>query len=167
MTTIGLLSDTHSFLDPKVLHHFAEVDEIWHAGDFGSLDVIDQLKALKPLRGVYGNIDNATIRREYPEVLHFECDGVPILMTHIAGYPGKYTPKARILLETDAPAKGIFICGHSHILKAMPDKKYDFLHLNPGACGNEGWHAVKTLMRLKLDAGKILGLEVIEIGNRR
>lgn len=166
MKKIGLLSDTHSFLDERVFEHFAECDEIWHAGDFGSMAVIDRLRAFKPLRGVYGNIDNAQIQAEMPLDLRFTCAGVPVFMTHIGGYPGRYHPRVRVLLEQDPPLHGLFISGHSHILKAMPDKKLHFLHLNPGACGNEGWHQVKTLMRFVLDEGAIRELQVIELGAR-
>jgi len=166
MKKIGLLSDTHSFLDERVFEHFAECDEVWHAGDFGSMDVIDRLRAFKPLRGVYGNIDNALIQAEMPLDLRFECEGVPVFMTHIGGYPGRYNPRVRKILQENPPRDGIFICGHSHILKAMPDRQLHFLHLNPGACGNEGWHQVKTLMRFILDAGAIRELQVIELGSR-
>ncbi len=166
MTKIGLLSDTHSFLDDRVFEYFAESDEVWHAGDFGSMDVVDRLRAFKPLRGVYGNIDDARIRLEMPLDLRFVCDGVPVLMTHIGGYPGRYNPRIRKVLQADPPRDGLFICGHSHILKVIPDKQLGFLHLNPGACGNEGWHQVKTLMRFVLDAGHIRALEVIELDRR-
>ncbi len=166
MTRIGLLSDTHSFLDEPVFEHFAECDEIWHAGDFGTMDVIDKLQAFKPLRGVYGNIDNAKIRSEMPLDLRFECDGVPIFMTHIGGYPGRYEPRVGKLLKSDPPVDGIFISGHSHILKVMPDRNLQFLHINPGACGNDGWHKVKTLIRFTLHEGAISNLQVIELGSR-
>lgn len=164
MTRIGLLSDTHSFLDARVFEHFAECDEIWHAGDFGSMELVDKLKAFRPLRGVYGNIDGAKIRAEMPLDLRFECDGVPVFMTHIGGYPGKYAPRVGPILKAQPPVNGIFISGHSHILKVMPDKNLHFLHINPGACGNEGWHKVKTLVRFTLDEGKINNLQVIELG---
>lgn len=166
MKKIGLLSDTHSFLDDRIFQYFAECDEIWHAGDFGSMSVIDRLRAFKPLRGVYGNIDNALIQAEMPMDLRFECEGVPVFMTHIGGYPGRYNPRVRKILMENPPRNGIFSCGHSHILKAMPDRQLGFLHLNPGACGNEGWHTVKTLMRFVLDGGSIRELEVIELGPR-
>lgn len=166
MKYIGLMSDTHSYLDEKVFHYFAECDEIWHAGDFGTLALLDKLREFKPLRGVYGNIDGAEIRREVPLDLRFELESVPVFMTHIGGYPGKYHPRVRPLLQADPPVDGIFISGHSHILKVMPDPKLHFLHINPGACGNEGWHQVKTLVRFKLEDGKIFGMEVIEIGKR-
>jgi uncharacterized protein len=163
---IGLLSDTHSHWDDKILHYFAECDEVWHAGDFGNMDVVERLQAFKPLRGVYGNIDGGPIRAMMPEDLHFECEGVPVFMTHIGGYPGKYAPRVRPLLRADPPRGGLFICGHSHILKAMPDRELGFLHLNPGACGLEGWHKVRTLMRFTLQQGQVKDLEVIELGLR-
>ena len=163
---IGLLSDTHSHLDDRIFDHFAECDEIWHAGDFGNLALLQQLRDFKPLRGVYGNIDGADIRREVPLDNRFECAGVPVFMTHIGGYPGRYEPRVRQLLLEDPPVDGLFISGHSHILKVIPDKKLGFLHLNPGACGNEGWHKVKTLMRFTLEAGRIGELQIIELGSR-
>lgn len=166
MTKIGLLSDTHSYLDEKVFQYFAECDEVWHAGDFGSLEVMQKLQAFKPLRGVYGNIDGQEIRLEMPLDLRFECDGVPVFMTHIGGYPGRYEPRVRNILQENPPSGGLFISGHSHILKVMPDKNLGFLHINPGACGNEGWHKVKTLVRFTLDKGKISDLQIIELGNR-
>ncbi len=163
---IGLLSDTHSFLDEKVFHYFADCDEVWHAGDFGSRTVVEQLEAFKPLRGVYGNIDGADIRSRMPLDLRFECAGLPVFMTHIGGYPGRYEPRVRALLRADPPTGGLFISGHSHILKVMPDSQGHFLHINPGACGNEGWHKVKTLVRFQIADGKIDQLQVIELGNR-
>ncbi len=163
---IGLLSDTHSFLDERIFPYFEACDEIWHAGDFGSMEVIDRLRAFKPLRGVYGNIDDRKIQAEMPLDLRFECEGVPVFMTHIGGYPGRYNPRVRKILEENPPVDGLFISGHSHILKVMPDKALHFLHINPGACGNEGWHQVKTIVRFRLEAGKIDQLEVIELGRR-
>lgn len=161
---IGLMSDTHSFLDERVFTHFAECDEIWHGGDFGSIDLIDKLRAFKPLRGVFGNIDNREIQSEFPENLFWETAGLTVFMTHIAGYPGRYVPRVRDVLTEKKP--GLFISGHSHILKIMPDRKLNLLHINPGACGNEGWHKVKTLVRFSIDVGKIHDLEVIELGQR-
>lgn len=163
MTKIGLLSDTHSELDERIFRHFAECDEVWHAGDFGSLELINRLQDFKPLRGVYGNIDDTRIRAQFPLDLRFECDGVPVFMTHIGGYPGKYAPRVKKILQEDPPVNGLFITGHSHILKVMPDRELRFLHINPGACGNQGWHKVKTLVRFTLDQGVISGLEVIEL----
>lgn len=164
--TIGLLSDTHGHLDDKVFHHFDKVDEIWHAGDFGTFDVVDKLKAFKPLRGVYGNIDGGHFRREFSEDLRFEVAGMPVFMTHIGGYPGRYNKRVRAILKENPPKKGLYICGHSHILKVMPDKKLDFLHINPGAAGNKGWHTMRTLVRFKIEDAKIAQLQVIEIGPR-
>lgn len=166
MTHIGLLSDTHSHLDPKVFHYFADCDEVWHAGDLGSIEVLEQLKQFKPIRAVYGNIDGAALRVELPEDQRFVCDGVPVFMTHIGGYPGRYDPRVGALLRKEPPRDGLFISGHSHILKAMPDKTLGFLHLNPGACGNEGWHKIKTLMRFTLDQGQIRDLQIIELGSK-
>ncbi len=164
MTRIGLLSDTHGYLDPKIFDYFAEVDEIWHAGDVGSLDVIDELKAFKPLRGVYGNIDGAEIRAELPEFQQFECDGVSVLITHIGGKPGKYQRKAYEKIEEVHPR--LFVCGHSHILLVKMDPRYDMLWMNPGACGYKGFHQVKTILRFSLSEGRIHDLEVIELGKR-
>jgi putative phosphoesterase len=163
---IGLLSDTHSYLDEKVFHYFADCDEVWHAGDFGSLAVVEQLRAFKRLRGVYGNIDGPEIRALFPEDLRFDCEGMPVFMTHIGGYPGRYAPRVREILRGDPPIHGLFISGHSHILKVMPDPRLHFLHINPGACGFEGWHSVRTLVRFAVEEGKVGKLEVIELGAR-
>jgi putative phosphoesterase len=166
MPLIGLLSDTHSHLDDAVFRHFDACDEVWHAGDFGSMDVVEQLRAFKPLRGVYGNIDNALIRAAMPLDLRFECAGVPVFMTHIGGYPGRYAPRVKPLLQADPPVGGLFISGHSHILKVMPDRTLGFLHINPGACGLEGWHQVKTLVRFRIDDRTVRDLQVVELGRR-
>jgi uncharacterized protein len=167
MKRIGLLADTHGFLDPKIAAHFQEMDEIWHAGDFGHPDVLPALEAMnKPLRGVWGNIDDANCQRRWPEDDHFEVEGVPVFMTHIGGYPGKYAPRVKPILKTKPPVGGLFICGHSHILRAMADKTLGFYHLNPGACGHEGFHLMRTIMRFSLHEGKIGDLEVIELGKR-
>jgi putative phosphoesterase len=163
MVTIGLLSDTHGFLDDAVFKHFADCDEIWHAGDFGP-DVADKLAAFKPLRGVYGNIDEKEIRLEFPEHIRFSIEGLDVWITHIGGYPGKYSQQVRGEIYTKPPK--LFICGHSHILKVMYDKKIDCLHINPGAAGNSGWHRVKTLIKFSVTDGKIHNLAAIEIGNR-
>jgi len=164
MKKIGLLSDTHSYLDPKIFDYFKEVDEIWHAGDIGSLEVIDQLKAFKPFRGVYGNIDDHIIRKEVPEFNRFFCEEVEVLITHIAGKPGKYSKPAFEELSKKAP--NLFICGHSHILLVQMDKRFNMLWMNPGACGIKGFHSVKTLLRFTVDGKKIENLEAIEIGKR-
>jgi putative phosphoesterase len=163
MVTIGLLSDTHGFLDDAVFKHFADCDEIWHAGDFGT-EVADKLAAFKPLRGVYGNIDGKEIRAEFPEHIRFSIEGLDVWITHIGGYPGKYSLQVKSEIYTKPPK--LFICGHSHILKVMYDKKIDCLHINPGAAGNSGWHRVKTLIKFSVTDGKIHNLAAIEIGNR-
>lgn len=164
MKKIGLLSDTHGFLDPKIFEYFKNVDEIWHAGDIGSLEVIDKLKSFKPLRAVYGNIDDHLMRREFPEFNNFKIEEVEVMMTHIAGKPGKYAKPAFEALLKKAPK--LFICGHSHILLVQFDQKYKMLWMNPGACGNKGFHKVKTILRFDIDGDKILNLEVIELGSR-
>lgn len=161
---IGLISDTHNYLDEAVFKHFDACDEIWHAGDFGSLQLADKLAAFKPLRGVYGNIDNVDLRRVYPENLRFECENVDVWMTHIGGYPDRYAPAVKKDIYLNPPQ--LFISGHSHILKVIYDKKISCLHLNPGAAGKQGWHKVRTLMRFDINEDKISGLEVIELGGK-
>lgn len=164
MTRIGLISDTHNYLDEAVFNYFSECDEIWHAGDFGNIELADRLAQFKPLRGVYGNIDDATLRGIYPEHLRFNCEGVDVWMTHIGGYPDHYSPQIRAKIYANPPK--LFITGHSHILKVIYDKKISCLHLNPGAAGKHGWHKVRTLLRFAIDGEKILNLEIIELGNR-
>ncbi|UZT96998.1 metallophosphoesterase family protein [Chryseobacterium fluminis] len=164
MTKILLLSDSHSYIDDRILEYAGQADEIWHGGDFGSTDVIEQLEKIKPLRGVYGNIDNAEIRSEFPEVNRFFCENVEVLMIHIGGYPGKYTPAAKREITEKAPK--LFISGHSHILKAMFDQKNNLLHLNPGACGKQGWHKTRTMMRFTIDGSEVKDLEIIELGSK-
>lgn len=164
MTKILLLSDSHSYIDDRILEYAGQADEIWHSGDFGSMDVIEQLEKTKPLKGVYGNIDNAKIRSEFPEVTRFMCEQVEVLMIHIGGYPGKYTPLAKQEIAEKAPK--LFISGHSHILKVMFDQKNNLLHLNPGACGKQGWHKMRTMMRFVIDGAEIKDLEVIELGTK-
>lgn len=163
MKRIGLISDTHGFLDDAVFRHFDTCDEIWHAGDFGP-DVAERLAAFKPLKGVYGNIDDQEIRSVYPEDLRFNCEQMDVWMTHIGGYPGKYAPRIKSEIYTKPPK--LFISGHSHILKVMFDKKINCLHINPGAAGNSGWHRIKTLIRFCVSEEKIHTLEVIEMGDR-
>ncbi len=163
MTKIGLLSDTHSYLDDAVFTYFANCDEIWHACDFVD-SVADKLEAFKPLRGVYGNIDNQAIRLQFPEDLRFTCEDVEVFMTHIGGYPGKYAPRIKAELLKNPPK--LFITGHSHILKVIFDPKIQCLHLNPGAAGKHGWHKVRTLMRFDINGDKIENLEVIELKGR-
>lgn len=164
MTKIGLLSDTHSFLDPKVIEHFKDVDEVWHAGDIGSLDVLDDLKKFKPLRIVYGNIDETSIRKETVETEIFTVEKMKIVMTHIAGRSGRYAKGIPELLTKEKPH--IFVCGHSHILLVQKDKRYDTMWLNPGACGVKGFHSVRTLLRFTIDKDRITDMEAIEIGKR-
>jgi hypothetical protein len=164
MKRIALLSDTHGYLDQHLKKHIDNCDEIWHAGDIGTMTVTDTLASWKPLRAVFGNIDGDKLRVTYPENQIFELEGVKVLMTHIGGYPGRYTSRVRHLILTVKPK--LYICGHSHILKVMHDKKYGVLHMNPGAAGIHGFHQVKTLLRFTLDAGNIKDLEVIELGKR-
>ncbi|MES2829205.1 MAG: metallophosphoesterase family protein [Bacteroidota bacterium] len=163
MVKIGLISDTHGFLDDAVYKHFADCDEIWHAGDFGA-GVAAPLAAFKPLRGVFGNIDGQEIRAEFPENIRFTIEGLDVWITHIGGYPGKYSQQIRTEIYANPPK--LFITGHSHILKVMFDKKISCLHINPGAAGNSGWHRVKTLVKFSITDGKMHDLAVIEIGNR-
>ena len=161
MKTIGLISDTHGYLDDSVFKHFKNCDEIWHAGDFGTIELAEKLKAFKPLRGVYGNIDGQDIRSQYPEHLRFTCEELNVWITHIGGYPGKYSPAIREEIYRNPP--GLFITGHSHILKVIYDKKISCLHLNPGAAGKQGWQKVRTLLRFSISAEKIHNLDVIEL----
>jgi uncharacterized protein len=161
---IGVLSDTHGFLDDAVFTYFAECDELWHAGDFGPVDVLDRLRAFKPTRGVYGNIDGADLRAALPGMDEFECDGMRVFMTHIGGHPGNYDRRAKQELARRRP--DLFICGHSHILRVERDPRLNLMYLNPGACGHHGWHKVRTLLRLTIEAGKITEAEAIELGPR-
>jgi putative phosphoesterase len=159
---ILLLSDTHSYIDDRILEYAKNADEIWHAGDFGNLEVIDELKKAGPLRGVFGNIDEAKIRAEFPEINIFECEKVKVVMIHIGGYPNKYAPRVKQILKEEKPQ--IFISGHSHILKVMYDKELEILHLNPGAAGKHGWHKMRTMLRFEINGEKIENLEVVELG---
>lgn len=169
MKQIGLISDTHGYLDPAVHDHFADCDEIWHAGDFGSIAVAEQLIAgakgiIKPLRGVYGNVDGADVRSKYPEQQVWVCEGVKILMIHIGGYPPRYIPKVKEQLRIHRP--NLFIAGHSHILKVMYDESMQCLHMNPGAAGKQGWHAVRTIIRFSIEGSEMKDCRVIELGRR-
>ncbi len=164
MMRIGLLSDTHSYLDPKILDHFADCDEVWHAGDVGDPAVLNTLEAYKPIRAVYGNIDDTVIRQRLPLNEAFTVAGLPVLITHIGGYPGRYTSRVRSLLDDLRPR--LYICGHSHILKVMMDKQRGILHINPGACGRHGFHRMRTVVRFAIEGGRIENLEVIELGLR-
>lgn len=161
MTKIGLLSDTHGYWDEKYLQYFKECDEIWHAGDFGSIDVADKLSAFHSLRGVYGNIDGQDIRIRFPQVNRFTVDGAEVLMKHIGGYPGNYDPSIRGSLMARPPR--LFVSGHSHILKVNYDKTLGILHINPGAAGVSGFHKVRTLVRFVIDNGEFKDLEVVEL----
>ncbi|MEQ1797967.1 MAG: metallophosphoesterase family protein [Lacibacter sp.] len=166
MTRIGLISDTHGFLDETVFKHFEDCDEIWHAGDFGSIELATHLAAQSGLmlRGVYGNIDGQDIRSIYPEQLVFMCEGVKVMMRHIGGSPPKYNPETRKVLLIHLPL--LFISGHSHILKVMYDDKMNCLHMNPGAAGKHGWHKVRTIIRFVIDGKDMKNCEVIELGNK-
>jgi len=162
---IGLISDTHSHLDPSVAEHFRHVDEIWHAGDIGDAAVVRALQQLKPIRAVYGNIDDKTMRAEFAEDLRFDCEGFAVWMTHIGGAPPNYNPRVKRILRERTP--DIFICGHSHILRIRKDPNFnDMLYLNPGAAGNHGFHIIKTLVRFELVKKEIKKMEVIELGKR-
>ncbi len=161
MKKIGLLSDTHGWWDERYGKHFAGCDEIWHAGDIGSMDVVERLRAIAPLRAVYGNIDGGDIRRIFTEKYRFRCEEVEVLMTHIGGYPGRYDARIRPILFANPPQ--LFISGHSHILKVMYDEKLHCLHINPGAAGIQGFQTVRTLVRFTVDGRDIKDLEVIEL----
>ena len=161
MIKILLLSDTHSYMGDDIIKYVKQADEVWHAGDIGDIKVTNEIKKHKPLRAVYGNIDNAQIRVEFPEHHKFRCENVAVWMTHIGGYPNRYDIRVREDIKQDPP--DLFICGHSHILKVMPDKKLSLLHMNPGAIGKYGLHKVRTMLRFEIDGKKIQNLEVIEI----
>ncbi|MCB0400966.1 MAG: metallophosphoesterase family protein [Flavobacteriales bacterium] len=162
MTRIALISDTHGYLDPKAEKYLKECDEIWHAGDVGDLSVIDKLNQIKPTKGVYGNIDGQDIRKVFPKNLRFHCEGVDVWITHIGGYPKRYSQDVRDEIRINPPQ--LFISGHSHILKVMYDKKLNLLHINPGAAGKSGFHKVKTLVRFTINQKEIQDLEIIELG---
>ena len=164
MKRILLLSDTHSYIDDAILAHVKQADEVWHAGDIGDLEVTDKIKALKPLKAVYGNIDGSEIRLEFPEHNRFTCEGVDVWITHIGGYPKAYNVRVREDIKKNPPK--LFISGHSHILKVMTDKTLNLLHMNPGAVGKHGFHKVRTMLRFTIDNKKIDNLEVIEFDKR-
>lgn len=164
MTRIGLISDTHGHIDDRILHLFKDVDQIWHAGDIGTVDVSDTLEAFKPLVGVYGNIDGHELRRIHPVEQYFELEGFTIWMTHIVGRPGRYSKGIPELVTNRKP--DILVCGHSHILKIMRDPKFNCLYINPGAAGIKGFHQMRTIVRFTLDNGKIENMEAIELGLR-
>lgn len=160
MKKIGLLSDTHGYLDDKIMNFFKDCDEIWHAGDIGSIEVADKIAILKKLRAVYGNIDGQDVRIVYPKVQSFTCEDVSVLMIHIGGYPGRYEKEVKELIQNLKPK--LFISGHSHILKVMYDDKNDLLHINPGAAGKSGMHHHQTAVRFVIDKNEIKDLEVYE-----
>jgi len=170
MTRIGLVSDTHYYLDENILKYFVQCDEIWHAGDFGDGQIAEKLKQGLPgskahlFRGVYGNIDGFDIRSEYPEKLIFTCEDVKVMIKHIGGHPGKYAPGVKDTIQKEKIK--LFISGHSHILKVIYDDKLQCLHMNPGAAGNQGWHLVRTVIRFNIDGNNIRDCEVIELGKR-
>jgi len=160
MIKIGLISDTHGTMSPRTLKFLEPVDELWHAGDIGAVELADELARFKPLYAVFGNIDDHVIRRMFPENLRFFREKVDVFMTHIGGSPGRYAPQIRKEIYAHPPR--LFICGHSHILKVMYDKKINCLYMNPGAAGNYGFHHVCTAMRFRIDEENILGLEILE-----
>ena len=163
---IGLLSDTHGWLDPDIWNYFDECDEIWHAGDVGSgSGILEEIAQRKPLRAVYGNIDGPDVKSQAPLNQIFTISHLKVLITHIGGYPGRYSARLKKLLDEHQP--GLYICGHSHILKVMPDKDRQLLHMNPGACGRHGFHKVRTLIRFDISAtGQITQVQAIELGKR-
>ena len=164
MTKILLLSDTHGHMDEAILKYARQADEVWHAGDIGKLEVTDALQRIKPVRAVYGNIDDHLIQREFPLDNRFKCEDVDVWITHIGGYPNKYNARVRESIKFKPP--GLFISGHSHILKVIWDKKLDLLHMNPGACGKQGLHRVRTMLRFVIDGEEIRDLEIVELGHR-
>jgi len=164
MIKIGLLSDTHGFFDPALKNFFSECMEIWHAGDIGNMDVIDEITSFKPLRAVYGNIDGPEIRKIYPEFQRFRCEEMDVFITHIGGSPGKYNPRIKEIIRLNPP--DLLISGHSHILKVMSDKNYGSLCINPGAAGKTGFHLIRTAVRFIIEVKQIRDLEVIELGKR-
>jgi uncharacterized protein len=165
MTRIGVLSDTHGKIHPKYRDFFESCDEIWHAGDIGDIETADLLAAFKPLRAVYGNIDDHKIRLEYPLFQVFQVEQVKVVLVHIGGYPGHYDSEARKIIEKESP--GLFVCGHSHILKVMYDHKYSLLHINPGAAGFSGFQQVITMVRFTIEQKEILNLEIFEAKRAR
>ena len=164
MFRIGLLSDTHGFYDIRIAGYFSHCNEIWHAGDIGGMDVVEKLEKIAPVVAVHGNIDDTSIRVRFPEHQRLNREGLDIWMTHIGGYPGRYASHVRSVIRNDPP--GLFISGHSHILKIMPDKKLGLLHMNPGAAGRYGLHRVRTMIRFEVDSGKVHNVDVIELGPR-
>lgn len=164
MTKVVLLSDSHNYLDEAILRYFEGADEIWHAGDIGELSITDRLGEFAKVRAVYGNVDGQKVREAWPEDAIFEIEGLKVYMTHIGGYPGRYNPRVRMIIDREHP--GLFISGHSHIVRAMRDPKRGLLHLNPGAVGIEGFHNVRTLMKFEVKESKVVNLNLVELGKR-
>ena len=160
MKKILLISDTHSYIDERIIHYAKNVDQVWHAGDIGDINVMDSLKEVSNVKAVHGNIDNNIIRKEYSENLRFKCEEVDVWITHIGGYPGRYSKKIKNIINDNPP--DLFICGHSHILKVINDKKLNLLHINPGAIGKQGFHKVRTMVRFEISKKEIKNLEIIE-----
>ncbi|MDX9845739.1 MAG: metallophosphoesterase family protein [Tenuifilaceae bacterium] len=161
MKRVGILSDTHGHWDEQLANFFAQCDELWHAGDIGNIETADTIAQFKPLKAVHGNIDDFRVRSVYPKILQFRCEEVDVLITHIGGYPNRYESDMLAIIKTQKPK--LFICGHSHILKVIYDKKYDLLHINPGAAGKSGFHHVRTAVRLTIDGETMKDLEILEI----
>jgi len=164
LTNIGLLSDTHGYLDERIISHLEDCDEIWHAGDIGDIGLADKLAKIKPLKAVYGNIDGNKLRLSYPQDLVFMCENTKVFITHIGGYPGGYASGIKNKIREIKP--DLFICGHSHILKVMPDKINHLLHMNPGAAGKHGFHKIRTLLKFSINGKKFENLRVVELGLR-
>lgn len=164
MRSIALISDTHSYFGSDVNKYLKQCDEIWHAGDIGDIETLDRYRSINKTRAVYGNIDGHVVRSDSPEYLFFEIEKLKVLIIHIGGYPQRYTPRAKMLIEKYNP--DVFISGHSHILKIMPDKINDLLHMNPGSCGVKGFHLVRTIILFSLDKGKIDNVRVVEFDKR-
>lgn len=163
MKRIGILSDTHSCWDEKFARHFADCDEIWHAGDIGSPLITERLEDICPVRAVCGNIDGNELKLRYSKILRFKIEDCNVMMTHIGGYPGKYSPEVRQYIYKEKP--DLMVAGHSHILKVIHDPLIDCLHINPGAAGKQGWHQVRTLIKLTINGKQIKELEVIELND--
>ena len=161
MQKIGVISDTHGYVDDKILSFLVECDQIWHAGDVGSFSLMEQLQQFKPMKCVYGNIDDLKVRRAAKEILVFNCEDKKVMMTHIGGYPGRYEKNVKVAFGIHKP--DIFVCGHSHILKIQHDKNFNLLHINPGAAGKSGFHKFRTAVRFEIDCGDIENVEVLEI----
>ena len=164
MKKILLLSDSHGYIDKKIIKYFDDIDQVWHAGDIGNIKVCETILKTKPLKAVFGNIDNFEIREKFQENLNFHCEGLKIYITHIGGYPGNYNKRIKKVIEETRP--NVFICGHSHILKVIYDKKNDLLHMNPGACGLQGFHKKRTMLKFNIENKKITNLNVIELSGK-